>query len=65
MIDLSKRMMDALRRTIGIAPGVKAAFPVTPIAGPAGLWPAIFADAGATALVAIHAPRLFSPVRTA
>ena len=55
MIDLSKRTMRALRRNIGIALGLKAAFPVPPIAGRAGLWPAIPADTGATA---IDAPRL-------
>jgi Cd2+/Zn2+-exporting ATPase len=57
--------MGAHRQNIGIALGLKAVFPVTPIAGRNGLWPALLADADATAPVAIHAPRLLSPVKTA
>ena len=58
MVNLSKRTMSNIRQNITIALGLKAVFLVTTIAGLTGLWPAIFADTGATVLVTMNALRL-------
>jgi Cd2+/Zn2+-exporting ATPase len=60
MIDLSKRAMSNIRQNITIALGLKAVFLVTTIIGLTGLWPAILADTGATALVTANAMRLLA-----
>ena len=66
-INLPQRTMGALRQQIGIALGLKAVFPVTPIAGLSGFRRAPLADAeaDAPAPVAIRAPLLLSSVRSA
>ena len=58
MVALSKRTMSNIHQNITIALGLKAVFLVTTIAGLTGLWPAILADTGATALVTMNALRL-------
>ena len=58
MIDLSKRTMRNIVQNIVIALGLKGVFLVTTVMGITGLWPAILADTGATALVTLNALRL-------
>ncbi|TIX42052.1 MAG: heavy metal translocating P-type ATPase, partial [Mesorhizobium sp.] len=58
MIRLSQATMANIKQNITIALGLKAVFLVTTIAGITGLWPAILADTGATALVTANAMRL-------
>lgn len=58
MVGLSRRTMRNIHQNIAIALGLKAMFLVTTIAGVTGLWPAVFADTGATFLVTANAMRL-------
>ena len=58
MIVLARRTRRIIRQNIGIALGLKAIFLVTTLLGLTGLWLAVLADSGATALVTANALRL-------
>ncbi|MGF1790420.1 zinc/cadmium/mercury/lead-transporting ATPase [Photobacterium profundum] len=58
MIELSKATLNNIRQNIGLALGLKAIFLVTTLFGLTGLWVAVLADSGATALVTLNALRL-------
>ncbi|MCL6408663.1 zinc/cadmium/mercury/lead-transporting ATPase, partial [Dickeya dadantii] len=58
MISLSRATQRNIRQNIAIALGLKAVFLVTSILGITGLWLAVLADSGATALVTANALRL-------
>ncbi|WP_431296793.1 zinc/cadmium/mercury/lead-transporting ATPase [Rahnella sp. PAMC 25559] len=58
MISLSRATRANIRQNITIALGLKAIFLVTTIMGLTGLWLAVLADSGATALVTANALRL-------
>jgi Zn2+/Cd2+-exporting ATPase len=58
MIELSKATLNNIRQNIGLALGLKAVFLVTTLFGLTGLWVAVLADSGATALVTLNALRL-------
>ncbi|BBL28850.1 zinc/cadmium/mercury/lead-transporting ATPase [Pantoea ananatis] len=58
MIGLARRTRAIIRQNIGIALGLKALFLVTTLLGLTGLWLAVLADSGATALVTANALRL-------
>lgn len=58
MIALARRTRRIIRQNIGIALGLKAIFLVTTLLGLTGLWLAVVADSGATALVTANALRL-------
>ncbi|MGC6389240.1 zinc/cadmium/mercury/lead-transporting ATPase [Ewingella sp. S1.OA.A_B6] len=58
MISLSRATRANIRQNITIALGLKAIFLVTTLMGLTGLWLAVLADSGATALVTANALRL-------
>nr|WP_246201861.1 zinc/cadmium/mercury/lead-transporting ATPase [Budvicia diplopodorum] len=58
MIVLSRATRKIIRQNITIALGLKAVFLVTSLLGLTGLWLAVLADSGATALVTANALRL-------
>lgn len=58
MISLSRATRANIRQNISIALGLKAIFLVTTLMGLTGLWLAVLADSGATALVTANALRL-------
>ncbi|WP_423784253.1 zinc/cadmium/mercury/lead-transporting ATPase [Ewingella americana] len=58
MIKLSRATRANIRQNITIALGLKAIFLVTTLMGLTGLWLAVLADSGATALVTANALRL-------
>jgi Cd2+/Zn2+-exporting ATPase len=58
IIALSRATHDNIRQNITIALGLKAVFMVTSLLGLTGLWLAVLADSGATALVTANALRL-------
>lgn len=58
LIGLSRSTMAIIRQNIFLAVGSKALFLVTTLLGMTGLWVAVLADAGATALVTANALRL-------
>ena len=58
MISLSRATRANIRQNITIAIGLKAIFLVTTLMGLTGLWLAVLADSGATALVTANALRL-------
>ena len=58
LIELSRSTMAIIRQNITLAIGSKAIFLVTTLLGITGLWAAVLADTGATALVTINALRL-------
>jgi Zn2+/Cd2+-exporting ATPase len=58
MIRLSRATNANIRQNITIALGLKAVFLVTTLLGLTGLWLAVLADSGATALVTANALRL-------
>ncbi|MEM6161223.1 zinc/cadmium/mercury/lead-transporting ATPase [Erwinia sp. P6884] len=58
MIRLSRATHANIRQNITIALGLKGIFLVTTLAGMTGLWLAVLADSGATALVTANALRL-------
>ncbi|WP_299735126.1 zinc/cadmium/mercury/lead-transporting ATPase [uncultured Endozoicomonas sp.] len=60
LIDLSKSAMSIIRQNIFLAVGSKAFFLVTTLLGMTGLWVAVLADTGATALVTANALRLLA-----
>jgi Cd2+/Zn2+-exporting ATPase len=58
LIALSQATMNTIRLNIAFALGLKAIFLITTLLGVTGLWAAILADTGATALVTANALRL-------
>ncbi|ELR64952.1 Lead, cadmium, zinc and mercury transporting ATPase [Photobacterium marinum] len=58
MIALSRATLSNIRQNIFIALGLKGVFLVTTLLGLTGLWVAVLADSGATALVTLNALRL-------
>ncbi|CCP04787.1 heavy metal-transporting ATPase [Erwinia amylovora Ea644] len=60
MIRLSRAAHANIRQNIALALGLKALFLVTTLLGMTGLWLAVLADTGATALVTANALRLLS-----
>lgn len=58
MIRLSRATRANIRQNITLALGLKAIFLVTTLMGITGLWLAVLADSGATALVTMNALRL-------
>lgn len=58
VITLSRATRKIIRENITIALGLKAVFLVTTLMGLTGLWVAVLADSGATALVTTNAVRL-------
>ncbi len=58
MIALARRTRSIIRQNIALALGLKALFLVTTLLGMTGLWLAVLADSGATALVTANALRL-------
>lgn len=58
MIELSRATLSNIRQNITLALGLKAVFLVTTLFGFTGLWVAVLADSGATALVTLNALRL-------
>ncbi|PSV39991.1 zinc/cadmium/mercury/lead-transporting ATPase [Photobacterium sp. GB-210] len=58
MIELSRATLSNIRQNISLALGLKAVFLVTTLFGFTGLWVAVLADSGATALVTLNALRL-------
>ena len=58
LIDLSRATMAIIRQNVILAVGSKALFLVTTLLGMTGLWVAVLADTGATALVTANALRL-------
>ncbi|WP_422766727.1 zinc/cadmium/mercury/lead-transporting ATPase [Photobacterium leiognathi subsp. mandapamensis] len=58
MIELSRATLSNIRQNITLALGLKAVFLVTTLLGFTGLWVAVLADSGATALVTLNALRL-------
>lgn len=58
IIQLSRATRKIIRENITIALGLKAVFLVTSLLGITGLWVAVLADSGATALVTANAVRL-------
>ncbi|MBW3694584.1 zinc/cadmium/mercury/lead-transporting ATPase [Vibrio sp. T187] len=66
MIELSRATMTNIRQNVTLALGLKGVFLVTSLFGITGLWVAVLADSGATALVTLNALRLlkFKPKTT-
>ncbi|UWS29179.1 zinc/cadmium/mercury/lead-transporting ATPase [Erwinia pyrifoliae] len=60
MIRLSRAAHANIRQNIALALGLKGLFLVTTLLGMTGLWLAVLADSGATALVTANALRLLS-----
>ncbi len=60
LVDLSRATMRVIQQNIVLAVGSKALFLVTTLLGLTGLWVAVLADTGATALVTANALRLLS-----
>ncbi|WP_249199122.1 zinc/cadmium/mercury/lead-transporting ATPase [Photobacterium sp. GJ3] len=58
MILLSRKTLANIRQNISLALGLKLIFLVTTLLGWTGLWLAVLADSGATALVTVNALRL-------
>lgn len=58
MIALSRATLSNIRQNVTIALGLKGIFLVTSLIGVTGLWVAVLADSGATALVTLNALRL-------
>lgn len=58
IIALSRATRKIIRENIAIALGLKAVFLITSLLGITGLWVAVLADSGATALVTANAVRL-------
>ncbi|THD39347.1 HAD-IC family P-type ATPase, partial [Pantoea sp. R102] len=57
-VQLARRTRAIIRQNIALALGLKAIFLVTTLLGFTGLWLAVLADSGATALVTANALRL-------
>ncbi|NVD07142.1 zinc/cadmium/mercury/lead-transporting ATPase [Vibrio sp. JPW-9-11-11] len=58
MIELSRATLAIIRQNIALALGLKGVFLVTSLLGITGLWVAVLADSGATAIVTLNALRL-------
>ncbi|OIQ25895.1 zinc/cadmium/mercury/lead-transporting ATPase [uncultured Vibrio sp.] len=58
MIELSRATLANIRQNVFLALGLKSVFLVTSLFGITGLWVAVLADSGATALVTLNALRL-------
>ncbi|EGU38865.1 zinc/cadmium/mercury/lead-transporting ATPase [Vibrio ichthyoenteri ATCC 700023] len=58
MIELSRATLNNIRQNVFLALGLKSVFLVTSLLGITGLWVAVLADSGATALVTLNALRL-------
>ncbi|CAH8199359.1 zinc/cadmium/mercury/lead-transporting ATPase [Vibrio aestuarianus] len=58
MVELSQATLRNIRQNVTLALGLKAVFLVTSLLGITGLWVAVLADSGATALVTLNALRL-------
>lgn len=58
LIKLSRKTMTVIRQNIALAIGSKVFFLATTLLGVTGLWAAVLADTGATALVTLNALRL-------
>lgn len=58
MIELSRATLTNIRQNVTLALGLKGVFLVTSLLGITGLWVAVLADSGATALVTLNALRL-------
>ncbi|CZF85807.1 zinc/cadmium/mercury/lead-transporting ATPase [Grimontia marina] len=58
VIALSRATMRNVRQNVALAVGLKAVFLVTSVLGYTGLWVAVLADSGATAIVTLNALRL-------
>ncbi|CCN49317.1 Lead, cadmium, zinc and mercury-transporting ATPase [Vibrio nigripulchritudo MADA3029] len=63
MIELSKATLRNIQQNVALALGLKGVFLFTSLFGITGLWVAVLADSGATALVTLNALRLlrFTP----
>ena len=58
MIELSRATLNNIRQNVFLALGLKGVFLVTSLMGITGLWVAVLADSGATAIVTLNALRL-------
>ena len=58
MIELSRETLSNIHQNVALALGLKGVFLVTSLLGITGLWVAVLADSGATALVTLNALRL-------
>lgn len=58
LVALSRATMTNIRQNVAFALGLKAIFLITTVLGVTGLWMAVLADTGATALVTLNALRL-------
>ena len=58
MIRLARTTMGNIHQNVALALGLKAVFLVTSVLGITGLWIAVLADTGATAIVTLNALRL-------
>ncbi|WP_246616344.1 heavy metal translocating P-type ATPase [Thaumasiovibrio subtropicus] len=58
LLGLSRKTMAIVRQNVAFALGLKGVFLVTSLFGITGLWLAVIADSGATALVTLNALRL-------
>ncbi|MDR9828995.1 heavy metal translocating P-type ATPase [Vibrio sp. FNV 38] len=58
LIKLSRKTMLIIRQNVALAIGSKALFLITTLLGVTGLWAAVLADTGATAIVTLNALRL-------
>ncbi|MBC7002944.1 zinc/cadmium/mercury/lead-transporting ATPase [Photobacterium sp. BZF1] len=58
MIALSKATLANIKQNVFLALGLKGVFLITTLLGMTGLWVAVLADSGATALVTLNALRL-------
>ncbi|GEM80177.1 zinc/cadmium/mercury/lead-transporting ATPase [Vibrio superstes NBRC 103154] len=58
LVKLSRKTMAIIRQNVALAIGSKVFFLVTTLLGVTGLWAAVLADTGATALVTLNALRL-------
>lgn len=61
LVALSRATMANIRQNVIFALGLKGVFLITTVAGFTGLWVAVLADTGATAIVTLNALRLLSP----
>ncbi|WP_204274522.1 heavy metal translocating P-type ATPase [Vibrio astriarenae] len=60
LIKLSRKTMSIIRQNVALAVGSKVLFLITTLLGVTGLWAAVLADTGATALVTLNALRLLT-----
>ncbi|MCQ1060660.1 zinc/cadmium/mercury/lead-transporting ATPase [Photobacterium sp. ZSDE20] len=60
MIALSKATLANIKQNVFLALGLKGVFLITTLLGMTGLWVAVLADSGATALVTLNALRLLT-----